>query len=401
MKIGILREGKVPADRRVALLPEQCAQVLRAYPGVEIFVQPSDMRSFSNKEYTDAGLTLKEDLSDCDILLGIKEVPVHMLIPDKTYLFFSHTLKKQPHNKLLMQALLEKNIRMIDYEALKNADGQRIIAFGYFAGIVGVYNAFLLYGKKYKMYELKPAYQCFDLQEVKQEMKKIKLPPVKIAVTGTGRVAKGAEEMLSQAGVVKVSPEEYLSNNYRYPVYTLLGSSDYHARKDGQGWVSSKDFHENPADYVSTFNRYTSETDILMACAYWDPAAPLLFTFEELKQPEFRIGLIADITCDINGSIPSTVKSTNLYDPAYDFNPYTRELEAPFSDLRNITVMAVDNLPTELPRDASRFFGEQLIHNVLPALLGPDPDKIVAKGTITEKGKLGPNFQYLSDYAYN
>lgn len=401
MKIGILREGKIPSDRRVPLLPEQCAQVLKQYPGVEIYAQPSDIRSFSNKEYTDAGITLKEDLSDCDILLGIKEVPVHMLIPDKTYLFFSHTLKKQPHNKQLMQALLEKNIRMIDYEALKNTEGQRIIAFGYFAGIVGVYNAFLLYGKKYKMYELKPAYQCFDLAEVKAEMKKIKLPALKIAVTGTGRVSVGAVEMLKHAGIQEVSPEDYLKNEYRYPVYTVLASKDYHAHRDGTPWVSSKDFHEHPGAYISTFTRFASQTDILMACAYWDPGAPLLFTFDELKQPDFRIGLIADITCDINGSIPSTVKPTNLYDPAYDFNPYTRELEAPFSDLRNITVMAVDNLPTELPRDASRFFGEQLIHNVLPALLGPDPDKIVEKGTITERGTLGKNFQYLSDYAFN
>ncbi|MBC7451178.1 MAG: alanine dehydrogenase [Cytophagales bacterium] len=398
IKIGIIREGKVPSDRRVPLLPYQCVEVLQQYPNVEIFVQPSDVRCISNREYAEAGIPLRENLSDCDILMGIKEVPIHLLIPDKTYLFFSHTIKLQPHNQKLMQSLVEKRITMIDYEALRDEQDKRVIAFGYYAGIVGAYNTFLLYGRKYQLFDLKPAHRCYDIDELKRELKKVQMPPVKMLLTGAGRVGKGTEKILQEMGIQKVSPEDYLKNSYKETVYTQITSSDYNQSKHGDLW-NTEHFHKHPEAYESSFMPYARVTDILIAGAYWDQRAPLLFTRQDLKQDDFRIRLISDITCDINGSIPCTVKPTNIYDPAYDFNPFTEDIEAPFSDPRNITVMAIDNLPCEVPRNASEDFGNQLIKQVLPDVLQQPFGNLIQRCAVTFHGKITPAFQYLHAYA--
>jgi saccharopine dehydrogenase (NAD+, L-lysine-forming) len=400
LKIGIIREGKVPSDRRVPLLPHQCVEIVNRFPEVEFFVQPSDIRCILNKEYLDAGIPLSENLRHCNILMGIKEVPIHLLIPDKTYLFFSHTIKLQPHNQKLMQSIIEKHITMIDYEALTDKDGKRVIAFGYYAGIVGAYNTFLLYGKKYRLFELKPAHRCFDLNELKQELKKVRMPAVKIVLTGAGRVGKGTELILSEMTITKVSVESFLGNSFAEPVYCQITSADYNQHKHGKIW-NTEDFHLHPEAYESTFMRFAQVTDILIAGAYWDQRAPLLFTRQELKQDEFRIRLISDITCDINGSIPCTVKSTNIYDPAYDFNPFTEDIEAPFSDSRNITVMAIDNLPCEIPRSASEDFGNQLIRNVLPDLVERPFGDLIQRCAMTINGRLAPSFEYLHGYAHS
>jgi len=399
LKIGIIREGKVPSDRRVPLLPYQCVEIIERYPHVEIFVQPSDVRCISNKEYVAAGIPLRENLSHCDILLGIKEVPIHELIPDKSYLFFSHTIKLQPHNQKLLQSILEKRITMIDYEALRDVNDKRVIAFGYFAGIVGVYNTFLLLGKKYKLFDLKPAHRCYDINELKHELKKVSIPPFKIVLTGAGRVGHGAELILKEMQMEKVSPQDFLSKKYSESVYTQITSADYNQRTSGESSWDTEHFHSHPEEYQSTFMRFAKVADILIAGAYWDQRAPQLFTVEDVKHKDFSIRLIADITCDINGSIPTTVKSTNIYDPAYDFNPYTKDIEAPFSDPRNITVMAIDNLPCEVPRSASEDFGNQLIKNVLPDLLQQPYGDLIQRCALTVKGKLGPAFEYLRSYS--
>jgi alanine dehydrogenase len=398
MKWGIIRESKVPSDRRVPLLPYQCRALLDKYPELSIAVQPSDVRCISNKEYVEAGIPLQEDLSDCDVLFGIKEVPAHLLIPNKTYVFFSHTIKEQAHNQKLLQSILEKNITLIDYEALKDAKGNRVIAFGRFAGVVGAYNTFLLYGKKYKLFDLKPAHKCFDRKALEEEMKKIHLPPVKIVVTGRGRVGSGALSILQHLKIKEVSPRDFLTQNFYEAVYTVVSSKDYHESKEGLAW-DAHHFHAHPEAYVSTFMPYAQAADILIAGAYWDQRGPMLFTIEQMKDPSFRIRLISDITCDINGSIPSTVKPTNIYDPAYDFNPFTRDLEAPFSDPRNITVMAIDNLPCELPRDASDDFGKQLMENVAVHLIHYPYGDLIERCAVTVHGKLTEAFSYLKKYA--
>lgn len=399
LKIGILREGKIPPDKRVALMPEQCVELQKTYPNISIYIQPSDIRAFSNKEYLEHGLTLTEDLSHCDILFGIKEVPPHLLIPEKTYFFFSHTLKKQSYNQKLLQSILEKKVELYDYEVLTDTNLQRLIAFGRFAGIVGTYNALLLYGKRNKRYKLKPAYKCFDLEEVSNELRKVNLPPIKIVATGTGRVGRGISHILELLDVQKVSPEEFMTLNNDKPVYTLLSTRDYNIRKEGGGY-SREEFYAHPERYTSIFSPYLKKAQIFIAGAYWDPKAPRLFTREDMMAPDYKTNIIADITCDINGSIPSTLKPCTIPDPAYDYNPESHTIEPLFSGHKNVTVMAIDNLPGELPRDASRDFGNQLINHIFPILLsGDDPNGILERGKMTDKdGCLTEKFSYLKDY---
>lgn len=397
MKIGIIREGKIPPDKRVPLTPDQCAEILKKFPEVELVVQPSPIRTFNDSEYSDCGMDLREDLSDCQVLIGVKEVPVDMLIPNKTYFFFSHTTKEQPYNRHLLQTILKKNIRLIDWENLTNEKGNRVIAFGRYAGIVGAYNGILTYGKKYNLFHIKPANTCFDMAEMKGEYAKVQLPAVKIALTGGGRVSHGAMEVLDGMGIKKVSVEDYLNVQFDEAVYCQLDTDDYNIKTDGT--FDKKEFYNDPKDYISNFGRFAKISDMLIAGAFWDPDAPKLFTREEAKQPDFKINVIADITMDIDGSVPTTLRPATIADPCYDYNPQTEEPEAPFSSLSNITEMAVDNLPCELPRDASRDFGREFIDNVLPKLLGEDPHHMIENASITTlKGTLTEHFDYLSDY---
>jgi saccharopine dehydrogenase (NAD+, L-lysine forming) len=397
VKIGIIKEGKTPVDRRTPLTPEQCRLVMQQYPEAVVVVQSSKVRSFTDDEYQEQGVEVVQSLEDCDIIMGVKEIPVEWLMEGKTYMFFSHTIKQQPQNRKLLQEILRKNITLIDYECLKDNSGERVVAFGRYAGIVGAYNGLRTYGQRYNLFDLTPAYQCKDLEEMKQEFVKIKLPPVQIVVTGRGRVARGAEEVLKGAGATYVSPGEYLQGTWDYPVYTLLASSDYYARTDGQAWDSNY-FYKNPGKVVSAFPRYLPKTDILVAAAFWHPKSPVLFTEEDMRKPEFKVKVIADITCDINGSIPSTKRATEIIEPVYDFNPHTGKIHDPYSHPDNVSVMAIDNLPCELPRDASQAFGEQLITNVFPALLSKEKGTVVQGAIIASSGKLCSSFEYLEEY---
>ncbi len=397
MKIGIIKEGKIPVDHRVPLNPEQCKELQNQY-NVELVVQPSDIRCYTNEEYKEAGITLQEDLSDCEVLMGVKEVPLAELIPNKTYFFFSHTAKQQPYNKKLLQTILAKKIKIVDYEYLKILGGQRVVAFGRWAGIVGAYNALRTYGLKYKTYDLKPAHDCFDVQELREELSNVKLEPIKIALTGSGRVSQGAMEILDKAKIRKVSVEEYLNQSFDEPIYCQLKIPDYNKHGLGELFVR-QDFYKNPSDYQSNFRKFTSQTDVLIAGAYWDPKAPVLFRKEEVKNTDFKIKVIADITCDIEGSIPTTVRPSTIEDPIYDYD-ITQLVEVKaLTDINNITVMAVDNLPCELPRDASDSFGSQLLENVMPNLLGDDASEMIHRSAITTlQGRLNEPYTYLSDY---
>lgn len=396
VKIGLIREGKVPIDKRVPLTPQQAAQFQISFD-VEIVVQSSNIRCFSDDDYLSAGVQVVEDVSDCDVLLGVKEVPICELIEGKTYFFFSHTTKKQPYNRKLLQSVVAKNIRLVDYEGLTNAKGHRVVAFGRYAGIVGAYNGLLTYGKKYNLYTILPAHLCHDLDELISELSKVKLPAIKIVLTGGGRVAHGAMEILDAAGITKVSPNDLLNKTYPEAVYTQLNMDDYNIAKDGEPFTHD-DFHQNPAHYIGDFIKYTKEADLLIAGAFWDPKAPVLFTKKDAKSNDFKIKVIADITCDIEGSIPSTVRASTIDEPIYDFSALEGIEKPPLSDDENITVMAVDNLPCELPRDASIAFGDQLIKNVLPHLLGKDDQGVIKRATICENGGLTERYSYLQDY---
>lgn len=398
MKIGIIKEGKVPMDTRVALSPEACKKVLAQYPDVEIKVQKSEHRCYSDNEYSKAGLNLVDDVSDCDILLGIKEVPMNELVSDKIYLFFSHTIKMQEYNRELLNKLMAQNIQMVDYETLVNEKGQRVIAFGRYAGLVGAYNGLRAYGLRQGAYELKPAHQCFDLAEMKEECKNVALDPIKIVITGGGRVAKGAIETMEAAGIKSVSPNELLEKEFDQPVYAQLLSEDYHSKTDGSKFETA-DFFQNPETYSGNFLPFAEAADMLIAAAYWHPKAPVLFTTEDMRKPAFKLQVIADITCDIEGSIPSTKRPSTIADPFYDYEKEKEELTDAFSDKRNVTVMAVDNLPNELPRDASDSFGAQLIEFVLPNLLDGDKEEMIKRATITKDGDLTERYEYLRDFA--
>lgn len=396
IKLGIIREGKTPPDMRVAFTPAQCTDLLKEYSGLEIFIQPSKIRCFSDDEYKFFGLTLQEDLSGCDILMGIKEIPVNALIANKKYVFFSHTIKKQPHNQKLLKAIIEKKIQLIDYECLTDENNNRVIGFGRYAGIVGAYDGLLGYGEKYDLFHIKPANKCRDKEEVAEELKKIKLPNIKILITGGGRVANGAIETISALKIRKVTPYEFLHCSYREPVYCQVHSKDYYQPKNAASW-SAKDFYEHPENYISDFLPYTKVCDLLITAHYWHPKAPKLFSKEDMKSPEFRISVIADISCDINGSVPSTLRASSITEPFYGYNPLTESIDVPFNK-NTITVMAVDNLPCELPRDSSEDFGKELMERVLPSLFLEDKTKMIERASITKDGKLMQRYQYLSDY---
>lgn len=399
MKVGIIREEKVPHDKRVPFTPVQCKYLMEQFPETKIAVQPCSYRCYSNEEYRAHGIALQEDLSDCDLLLGVKEVPPDMLIPGKKYMFFSHTIKKQEHNRKLIKAILQKRVSMIDYECLVDEEGHRVIGFGRYAGLVGAYNGIMAYGLKYGLFEIKAAHLCLDKKEMFRELERISLPNIKIVVTGGGRVANGALETLGMMGMRKVTAYEFLHYSFREPVYVHLRSEEYHKAKDGT-LFSSQVFHAHPEKFDCTFassNSFASSCDLLMHCTYWDPRAPVLFTKEQMRDPRFRISVIADITCDIEGSIPSTLRASTIEDKFYGYNPGTERIEEPFAP-STITVMAVDNLPCELPRDASEGFGKHLMERVMPLALTKD-DGMIERATIAKDGKLMPRFEYLSDYA--
>ncbi|MDX1903215.1 MAG: NAD(P)-dependent oxidoreductase [Thermonemataceae bacterium] len=396
IKIGIIREGKTPVDRRVVLLPEQCIAIEKANPEVKIFVQSSVVRCVKDEAYMQLGLPILENVETCDILLGVKEVPIKDLIPEKTYFFFSHTIKKQAYNKPLLRAILEKNIRLIDYECLTDDKGERIIAFGRYAGIVGAYNAIRTWGLKYQLFELHRAIDCVDYEDLLAELQKVTLPPIKIAVTGRGRSGGGTLEVLKAMHIKQVSAKEYLEQNFDEPVFVHLASSDYYKPK--QASISFEEFYDNPQLFETDFLKFAYQTDLFISTHYWNPKAPKLFEITDTQSDKFRIKVVADITCDIDGSIPTTLRASTIADPLYDFNPNTLQEERVFTNTQNITVMAVDNLPTELPFGASKDFGEQFIKEVLPQFFNGDKNQVLERATIAQNGKLSPYFTYLQDF---
>lgn len=396
LTIGLIKEGKVPADNRVALTPRQCQYLLKHYPGISVAVQSSPDRCFSDKEYIRAGIEVREDISGCDILIGIKEVPPQQVIEGKTYLMFSHTRKKQPSNQRLLQTLLEKSCTLIDYECMEHTDGQRIIGFGFFAGIVGAHNGMMVYGARTGTFVLDRVYKQKDFKELIHCYFGLKIPNIKIVVTGSGRVAHGIVEVMNLMGIIEVEKDEYLKREFPYPVYVQLKGADlYASRIDGS--YNRDHFHANAEEYDCLFEQYTLHTDILMNGVYWDVKVPRLFRIKAISEPSFRIQVIADITDDTNGSVPINLGDQSIQDPVYGVDRMTYKKTPPYRR-GSVDVMAVGNLPNELPRDASKYFGEQLLKYILPDLLqGGSP--VIENATILKNGKLTERFSYLQDYA--
>ncbi|MCK5822257.1 MAG: hypothetical protein KAH17_10225 [Bacteroidales bacterium] len=381
IKIGVLRETKVPPDHRVALPPNRIVELKKLLPNIDVLVQASSIRCYKDDEYTQLGIALQEDLSDCDILIGVKEVDIPALIPDKTYLFFAHVAKEQAYNRKLLQAFLDKRIHMIDYEYLTDTNGIRLIAFGRWAGIVGAFNGLRGLGVYTGDFELKPANNCHDRQEMDAQLDKVVLKNTRILLSGGGRVAQGAMETLNKLGIREVSPEEFSAGEFNEPVFCRIDPWHYVARNDGKDF-DLKHFFDNPKDYHSTALKYLQKTDLYIAAHFWDPDSPRMFELDELDQNSM---VIADISCDINGSVPTTTHATTIADPFYRYN--------------DILMMTVDNLPGELPRDASDEFSDVLVKEILPRLVLNDPEKVIERASITEKGELTKNFSYLDDYS--
>lgn len=396
LKAGLIREGKIPADKRVALTPAQCKWLQKHTNDISIVVQSSPHRCFSDQEYRNAGIEVVEDVWDCDILFGIKEVPKEQLIPHKTYLFFSHTKKAQAHNRPLMQEMVRKQISLIDYECLTHEDGQRIIGFGFFAGVVGAHNGMMAYGKRTGSFQLGRVYEVRDYRQLIHTYFGLKLPKIKIAVTGSGRVAHGLLEIMNLLGITDVEPFDYLHKQFEYPVYVHLKGRDLYERKD-DGTYNRDNFHEHPEEYKCTFSPFARQTDILMNGVYWDKDIPSLFTLDEFRSPEFRIQTIADVTNDTAGSIPVNIGDSSIEHPIYGVDKLTLQRTEPYMP-GSVDIMAVGNLPNELPRDASRYFGEQLIKFVLEDLW-KGSSSLIERATVLKHGQLTTDYQYLSDYA--
>ena len=400
MKIGVVREGKRPPDQRVPLTPAQCAELKGLYPEVELVVEASEVRRITDDEYRAEGIEVVDTLvgAGCDVLLGVKEVPLDELIPDTTYLFFSHTYKLQPYNAKLLRTIVNKRIRLIDYELIKRSNGRRVIGFGRWAGIVGAYNGLRAWGLRHGTFNLPRAIDCTDMKEMVAHAKAVELPlDMKIVLTGGGRVGMGAHELLSLLGLREVHGEAFLKENFNEAVFTRLDVDQYNARKDGSAF-DMDDFISDPTNYRSTFLPFAEAADMYIAGHFWAEGSPFLFTRDDMKQESWNVKVVADVSCDIDGPVACTLRPSTIADPLYGYDP-AKEEECAFDDPKGLTVMAVDNLPCELPRDASHGFGKEMMAHVIPLLVGGDRDNMLTNATETTlTGELAPKYRYLQDY---
>ncbi len=396
MKFGIIKERKNPPDRRVVFTPGELVKLKEEFPQAEIKIESSDIRVFADEEYSKLGFEVTNDVSDCDVLIGVKEVPVDALIPNKKYFFFSHTIKKQPYNRKLLLACLEKNIRLIDHETIVDANNKRLIGFGRYAGIVGAYNGIRAFGMKYELFNLVKAETLTDKNALIERLRRPVLPPIKIVLTGHGKVGLGAKEMLDGMKIKEVSIDDYLTKNYDIPVYTHIDLEDYNKRIDGKPF-DKKDFYTNPQEYTSNFERFTKVSDIFMAGHFYGNGAPVILSQEMLKAPNNKIKVVADISCDVDGPIACTLRASTIAEPLFGYLP-SEHKEVDYMHPGAIVVMSVDNLPCELPKDASEGFGEMFLEHVIPAFYNNDKDGILQRAKITENSQLTERFSYLQDY---
>jgi len=396
MKFGIIKERKNPPDRRVVFAPDALAKLKQLHHDASVAVESSDIRIFSDIQYKSLGITITDDVSDCDVLFGVKEVPIENLIPNKSYFFFSHTIKKQPYNQKLLKAILEKNIELYDHETIVDEQNRRLIGFGKYAGMVGVYNGIRAFGIKFELFKLPKAETLAGKDAMIMHLKRITLPPLKFVITGTGKVGSGAKEILDAIKVKEITIENYLTKNYTQAVYVQLDVLEYNKRIDGQ-LLDFNDFVSHPEEYVSDFEKFTKVSDVYFAGHFHASGAPMILTKEMLNASDCKIKVVADISCDVNGPIACTLRSSTIEEPIYGYFPLENK-EVDVFHPAAVVVMAVDNLPCEIPKDASEGFGEQFMEHVIPAFFNGDKDGILQRAKITEKGKLTPRFAYLQDY---
>ena len=404
--ISIIKEARVD-ENRTPLVPSQIQTLISNFPNLKILVQPSKNRCFKDEDYSKAGAKIEEDISQSDIIFGIKEVEISKLIENKTYLFFSHTSKVRNDNsqtaqdaaiiykKKLLKEVLKRKITLIDYENIReeSKDAYRYLGFGRFAGIVGCYNTLNLYLKLQKKQPLPRAFEINSYKKIQELISKQNFNKLKILQTGKGNVAKGSMEILKHANIKQISLNDFLNKKYDEAVFCNISLREHVERNDGKD-SSYQDFMLNPLKYKSKATNYLRNTDMLITGHFWDPKFPKLFSLNQISEFK-KLKIIGDITCDVNGSIPTTIRSTSIAKPYYsiDINSM-KEI-----DLCNkgIAVMAVDNLPSELPREASEEFGNSIMSEVLPYLINKDDGRI-NRATTASKGKFCPLYSYLENF---
>lgn len=399
MKIGLIRETKVPEDNRVALTPKHLAELQRSFPQDDFVVQASETRAYSDEAYRNAGVQVAENVDDCDILFGIKETDIRTLIPNKHYFFFGHIAKMQAYNRPLLQTLMAKRITFSDYEYLVDDDNQRVCAFGWWAGVVGTYYTLRGYGLRHHLYELPKPDKHFTLEKLTQALKSVELPHIKLLVTGNGRVSHGAQYLLEALNATRLTEEQFLADGHVNRLSFCAVDANRLVARNDDGAFSWEHFTQNPTAYHSDFMRWARQADVLVCAHFWAPEAPVYLSQEDLADPTLRIRFIGDVTCDIQGSIKSTLRASTHAEPYYDYNPATGQEEPAFSNDSNISVMAVDTCPNALALDTSAYFGDMLMQHVLTPLLKREHSNIIQRATILEDGKLTPHFAYLEPFA--
>jgi len=430
-KIGIRHEDKYVMERRVALPPAYVKDLVGH--GFEFSVEGSAKRIFTDQEFHDAGALVTASLADCDVIFGVKEMPISFFQENKTYVFFSHVIKGQPYNMPMLRQMMEKKCNLIEYEKIENSDGKRLIFFGRYAGLAGMINSLWSLGQRLKVQgvdtpfaTLKQSHKYNSLTEAEKDISEVgelikteglpkELAPLTIGFTGYGNVSQGAQHIAGLLPSVEISPEELLklkeSGGYSNKVVYIVvfKEEDLSETIDPNQKFVLSDYYNHPEKYKNQFEKYPPHLSILMNCMYWDERYPRLVTKDYIaslfEQGEPKLKVIGDITCDPDGSIEFLHKGTEIEDPVFVYDPVKRKPAMGFEG-SGILVMAVDILPSELPRESSEGFGEAL-EKFVPAIASADysvdfnaldlPPEI--KGAmILYQGKLTPKFKYIAEY---
>lgn len=396
MKIALLKERKASGDARVLFSPKQLAEITQQYPQHQFTVESSNTRAFTDSEYRNYGIEVTQNLNDTDVLLGIKEVPLPALIPHKTYFFFSHTTKMQPHNKTYLEGLKKSQITFYDYENFTDDNSKRLISFGKNAGLIGAYQSMRTYGLKNKLFTLPSPSNLQSFTELYTHIQNIHLPPIKIVVTGTGNVGSGINEFLKKIGVQKVTPNDFLSKKFTNPVFTQLSKKDYLLHKETNTYTES-DFIAHPNRYKSTFVKFAQLAELFIGGHYHHTGMPFFFTKDDIQNTNFKINTIGDISCDVHTPIPTCLRPSTPNDPIYGYNKFS-ESECNYLNEDSIAIMAVDNLPCELPRETSTDFGNQFKAHILDDLMTDLESSLLTKACVLKNGEFTKRYGYLNDF---
>ncbi len=421
--IGIRREDKNKWEVRVPIIPEAVMFIKNNW-GIKSIVQPFPSRSFKDDEYLINGAEINEDISNADIIFAVKEIPISLLFENKVYLFFSHTIKGQSYNMPLLKALLKNKCTLIDYECIKDNKGRRLVFFGKYAGLSGMIDTlyglgkrFEYLGKKSPFIHVKPAYEYTDLIDAEKHIKSFAaeivenglLSPLVFGFAGYGNVSKGAQEILDFLPHKVISPEELIrfQGKLENKIYKVVFEEKHMVKpKNKEYSFDLNDYYNNPDNYESGFEEYLPLINILINAIYWDSRYPRLVTKEYLQNKTHdNLILISDISCDIDGAVEITYKATKPDEPSYVYNAKTNSFLDGFSG-EGIVVMAVDNLPCELPRDSSVSFSNSLLPFVKEIALEDytkNFDELtlsdsIKNAIITHKGELTPQYKYLNKY---